>query len=272
MSISDACPAGMGGYSHKGFAWQFYLPDDLKFRASNNLLEHMAGIISPWVDILAGHLNTGDCSLSMTDSTTSKGWMRKTNFKEDKNGIQATIRIEVAQSHMAGFMDHGIREYSQWFRGIENNMADALSQDMDRSDDELTQIYFTHVPSQVPNSLKIVPLPNKIVSWVTLLLQRLPVQLQYSKEHTKTTLGCGDDGKNTANPQASKKIYSLSNSQSNTEDTFSVVSPWLCMKEDFQDRVMLPWLQAQSVVPSATWQQPSGVTDTRICHMTNMEL
>ncbi len=84
---SDTCPAGMGGYSHKGFAWQFYLPDNLKFRASYNLLEHMVGIISPWVNILAGRLNNGDCSLSMTDSTTSEGWMRKTNFKEDKNGI-----------------------------------------------------------------------------------------------------------------------------------------------------------------------------------------
>ncbi len=99
---SDTCPAGTGGYSHEGFTWQFYLPNNLKFRASNNLLEHMAGIISPsWVDILAGHLNNGDCSLSMTDSTSSKGWMQKMNFKEDKNGIQATIRIEVAQSHAA---------------------------------------------------------------------------------------------------------------------------------------------------------------------------
>ena len=51
---SDLCPAGMGGYSHQGFAWRFYLPDDLKFRASNNLLEHMASVISPWIDILAG--------------------------------------------------------------------------------------------------------------------------------------------------------------------------------------------------------------------------
>ncbi len=158
---SDACPVGMGGYSHKRFAWQFYLPEDLKFRASNNLLEHMAGIISPWVDILAGHLNDGDCSLSMTDSTTSKGWMRKMNFKEEKHKIQATIRIEVAQSHAAQFMDHGVRKYSQWFRGIENNMADALSQDMDRSEDKLTQILFTHIPSQALNSFKIVPCPTR---------------------------------------------------------------------------------------------------------------
>jgi hypothetical protein len=110
---SDACSAGMGGYNHKGFTWQFYLPDNLKFRSSNNCLEHMAGIISPWVDILVGCLNNRDCSLSMTDSTTSKGWMQKTNFKEDENRIQATIRIEVAQSHTARFMNHGIHKYSQ---------------------------------------------------------------------------------------------------------------------------------------------------------------
>ncbi len=51
---SDSCPAGLGGYSHKGWAWQYYLPADQKFKASNNLLEHLAAVISPWVDILAG--------------------------------------------------------------------------------------------------------------------------------------------------------------------------------------------------------------------------
>ncbi len=42
----------------------------------------------------------------MTDSTTSKGWTRKTNFKEDVGGIQATIRIKVAHSHASRFMTH----------------------------------------------------------------------------------------------------------------------------------------------------------------------
>jgi hypothetical protein len=32
----DSYPTGLGGYSHKGFAWHWYLPDNLKFRASNN--------------------------------------------------------------------------------------------------------------------------------------------------------------------------------------------------------------------------------------------
>ncbi len=73
---SDSCPAGLGGYSHEGFAWRWYLPENLKFRASNNLLEHLAAIILPWVDILAGRLNSQDCNLSMTDSTTTEGWLK----------------------------------------------------------------------------------------------------------------------------------------------------------------------------------------------------
>jgi hypothetical protein len=29
---SDSCPAGLGGYSDQGFAWQFAIPDDLLFQ------------------------------------------------------------------------------------------------------------------------------------------------------------------------------------------------------------------------------------------------
>eukprot|EP00957_Ditylum_brightwellii_P099701 7595167-Ditylum_brightwellii.AAC.1 len=39
---SDSCPHGLGGYSHEGWVWRFYLPRELLFRASSNLLEHMA--------------------------------------------------------------------------------------------------------------------------------------------------------------------------------------------------------------------------------------
>jgi hypothetical protein len=91
---SDLCPAGLGGYSNKGFAWRYYLPQYLKFQASNNLLKHIAAIITSWVDIIAGRLTCGDCALSMTDSTTSEGWLKKTNFIEDgKSPIQATIAL-----------------------------------------------------------------------------------------------------------------------------------------------------------------------------------
>jgi len=57
---SDSCPHGLGGYSHMGFAWRFYLPEELRFRASNNLLEHLASIITVWIDIIAGRIGAED--------------------------------------------------------------------------------------------------------------------------------------------------------------------------------------------------------------------
>jgi hypothetical protein len=91
-SRSDSCPKGLRGYSHQGYAWHYYLKPELQFQASNNLLEHLAAIITPWVDLLAGRLKNGNCALLMTDSSTSEGWLRKTNFIEDgKDPIQATI-------------------------------------------------------------------------------------------------------------------------------------------------------------------------------------
>ena len=81
INRSDSC----------GFAWRFELQPGLRFWASNNLLKFMASIISPWIDILAGRFN---CALSMTDSTMSAGWIRKTNFKMDNvDPIEASTRI-----------------------------------------------------------------------------------------------------------------------------------------------------------------------------------
>ena len=77
---SDSCPFGLGGYLDKGFAWRFEIPEALWFRASDNLLEYLASIITSWVGMLAGHLKQGNRALLMMDSSTSAGWLPKTNF------------------------------------------------------------------------------------------------------------------------------------------------------------------------------------------------
>jgi hypothetical protein len=66
----------------------------------------------------------------MTNSTTSAGWIRKTNFKEDKvdpnpnpDPIEASTRIMVARHHAALFIESDIKEYSQWFEGKKNQVA-----------------------------------------------------------------------------------------------------------------------------------------------------
>ena len=191
----DSCPFSLGGYLDEGFAWRFKLPEELHLRASNNLLEYIATIISPWIDMLAGRLNQGDCALLMTDSSTSAGWLRKTNFREvignDTDLIQAQVCIETAQHHATLFLQTGIKEYSQWFPGKENNVADALFHDFNCSACELTKILRETCPSQLPKHFQIAPLPNEISSWLTALLLKLPMQELLWEAHTRTTLGRG---------------------------------------------------------------------------------
>jgi hypothetical protein len=256
---SDSCPAGMGGYSHEGFAWRFYIPDHLQGRASNNLLEHIGCIVTPWIDMIAGRLGAGDCSLSMTDSSTSEGWQRKTNFKEfGEEPIQAEVRIDVAREDAQRRMDYKVKNYSQWFPGSDNDVSDALSRDDDRGDEELTNILRTFVPSQVPSHFKIVPLPNEISSWLTSLLLRLPVKEQLQEKHTRTKLGRGGDSENGAIPSVSSTTTTLKTSQEVRESASLEHLPWLCVGGGFQDQLMTPWLRAQSEVPSHLWHRPSG--------------
>ncbi len=252
----------MGGYSHKGFAWQFYLPTKLKFRTSNNLLEHIAAIIMPWIDIIAGCIKKGNCALLMTNGTTSEGLLRKSNFiKDGKDPIQATVWLKVARLHATHYLSTGIRECSQWFRGADNNVADALSRDNDRTDDKLTQILRSHCPSQLPLHFKIVPLLKKIASWLTSLLLRLPVKQQLVETHSTTKLGCGTATQSTATASNLETTSSSRTCPKHTESKSSEVLPWLCIKDNFLGHVMLPWLKAQSQIPSTMWLRSSGKTD-----------
>ncbi len=69
------------------------------------------------------------------------GWSKLTNFKENgEDPIQATVRIDIAQSHAMRMFENGIVGYSQWFRVDLNDVSDALSRDNNRSDEVLTNI------------------------------------------------------------------------------------------------------------------------------------
>jgi hypothetical protein len=198
--------------------WRYYLDPHLKFQASNNLLKHIVAIITPWVDIIAGRLTCGDCALSMTNSTTLEGWLKKANFIEDrKYPIQATIHLEVACLHASHYLSHKIREYSQWFRGADNHVANALSWDDNRTDEELTKILHSHCPSQLPEHFRIVPLPNKITLWLTLLLLWLPVKPGLAEEHTKMTLGRETATSTIVTASDLEEIISLTTSPNNRE-------------------------------------------------------
>ncbi len=70
---SDLCPHGLGVCNHLGKAWHFYLSPHFIYNALNNLLERLAAIIMPWIEVFDSNIMHGDCSLSLTDSNTSEG-------------------------------------------------------------------------------------------------------------------------------------------------------------------------------------------------------
>ena len=43
---NNSCPFGHGGYSVVGNRWRWRIPPDLRFRATNNLLKHLANLAS----------------------------------------------------------------------------------------------------------------------------------------------------------------------------------------------------------------------------------
>jgi hypothetical protein len=116
----------------------------------------------------------------MTDSMTSEGWLKKTNFIEDgKSPIQATIRLEV------------------------------------------------------PPHFKIVPLPSKIILWLTSLLRRLPQKQELAEEHMRTTLGRGLATSNTATASALTGTISLTECPDSTESLSWGLLLWLYVKGKF---------------------------------------
>jgi hypothetical protein len=96
----------------------------------------------PWINIINGRLKQGDCALLMTNSTTPKGWMKKSDFDEYSNDpIQVMTCVDAARQYTQLFMDADAKGYSQWCIGKQNNIADPLSQDWHRNNGKLTSIF-----------------------------------------------------------------------------------------------------------------------------------
>ena len=172
----DSCPAGLGGYSNQGFAWCFRIPDNLLFRTSNNLLEFLAAIITPWIDILSGHLNPGDCALLMTDSTTAKGWMKNWTSTRPVTTPFKHQPMSKRQGNMPKYF------WTQMWRdtvsGLQGKRTMSLILSL-KIGTELTmnlpQFFSPSSQIRFQTHFKILLLPSNISSWLTSPLQQFPV-------------------------------------------------------------------------------------------------
>ena len=265
---NDSCPFGLGGYDVRASGWRWIIPPELRFRATNNLLEHLANIVSIKLGLIDGSIKKGDCVLSMSDSIVSCSWLKKSNFDEEPDiledgtfkmdPLQAEVRAEIAREHALTMMENEICEYPQWFPGVQNVIADALSRDDDRDDETLTNLLISHFPEQVSSHFKIVQLPKEISVWLTSVLQKLPVREQLREEHTRTKIGRGNDSASTPSPLESTTIPTSTTSTGTNESESCALLRKQCEKAGFPAQLMKPWLNQLSEMPSHMWRRPSG--------------
>ena len=143
------------------------MPIDLRLRTSINSLEFIACVITVWVDMLAGVIQPEDCIFSQTNNTSAAGWLRKSNFAEEDDEF---IQLVTARKLASLVMDSKSCIYSQWFLGESNSISDSLSRDFHVDPSHLCNLLCDNFPLQVPFGLRLLLLPNEIVSWVTSLL------------------------------------------------------------------------------------------------------
>ena len=270
---SDACPFGMGGFSLQGRAWRFFIPEELRFRATLNMLEHLSTIIGPWIDIIEGNMERFSCILSESDSTTSCGWLKKSNFKySDEESKELTkAKLQISRDHARRMMERDCCEYSQHIPGETNDLADALSRDFSIPNDHFTKLAFQFLPTQVPIDFKISPLPQEILSFLFSLLRELPSKTQQLEKHKKGKLGLGLAGMISSKKWNSTTTPSLTLSTNTKQTSSSQPSPNQSEIECTQEKAHPLSAVIQSEPPWTTFLRPSEKTTNTILGKTETE-
>ena len=258
ISWSDACPTGMGGFDHMGFAWRWEIPSEFQEAVAlrNNCLEFMASIITVWQAILHHRAKKEECFLSLGDNTSSVGWLHKANVDQTKN-----LPLFLASRKFAKIMltSHSCL-YSQHIPGVSNGVADALSRRFDLSDEELTSFILSSHASQVHPFFKIYPVHPEAASWMTYWLRKCNETKELLRTQKIKKQECGEDGQNMHLPLALVKTSgSLPCSQSNVL-TLLQPSPPRCEEENFLDQTKKTWLLQQSKRPWQNWVRSLGQT------------
>ena len=190
------------------------------------MLEHVASTIGPWVDIISGDLPQSSCILSMTDSTTSAGWLRKSNFMDESDTkMHSQAKMFVSREHAKRILQNNIREYSQWFKGCDNIIADSLSRDFHLDDVTLTSLFHSRFSQQIPPHFKIVPLQPEISSWIYVWLQNMPDCRQRHEELHSSRIELLSDGSVSSPRLIFPAMFSSQPSINNIESPSFLHSP-----------------------------------------------
>ena len=270
--INDASEHGLGGFATHGRAWRWCIPLKLRGRAHINLLEFIAQLISIWIDIIEGETKAQDCLLGMGDSTAAMGWLRRSNFRaKNEQDIEWLVKQKIARKVATIVLDSETVLYRQWFRGEDNVVADSLSRDCYFLTPRAHEKFLSQtVPNQLPQAFKIRPVPDEISSFVSSMLEQLPVQPLRCLPQKPSDLARSETGVLSSIASTWRSRSTSTSSRNSKRTSSSPPSPKPCVKHLSLKDLEHIWWREQSMPPSHMWLRPSGQTTGRTPDWTQM--
>ena len=265
---SDSCPFGLGGYTATGLAWRFYIPPSLRSEHTNNVLEFMAAIVTIWIDILTGGLPHFACILGCSDSSSTVGWMHRSNFNQSAKPVHGDLARHLARILMSAHCTL----YSQHQKGRFNVIADILSRWFFLTNTDLTHFLHSNYNTQMPTNFRISPLPSVISSWIISTLGKLQKTTACKMKRTKVAREHGNGGCPGWKMWASRETPILLGLPVLKEpDWLEALQSASADANTVLQDTRSHWLQGQSTRPSLTWRRPFRTTTNPTPDLTPME-
>jgi hypothetical protein len=257
-TYSDACEWGMGGFTSQGHAWRYKIPTHLQLRASINLLEFMAAIITVDLSIHKdNHQTKYPNILSYTDNSSALGWLYHSTFNPVKN-----LQHDKVARYFANLLfQNETTLYPEHIPGKHNVIADSLSRDFQLSDQKILHLFYSsqECSQQRPNKITIINLPTKTTSWIASILESMNPKTQSLPQPAASTLAASTFS-NHFSPNVGSMTHSSTNSHQTRRPSSSLDSRSASdtITTNLPPKPYSP--EALSTPPSQTWYRPSGKT------------
>ncbi len=265
VTITDACPAGLGGYSVKtGRAWRIAItqPHDI----SNNILEFLAAVVGIVSESEEGQIPRFGQILALTDNSSAVGWLQHANSNPQTSPKLYEIAIKLAEEcRLSSFSIHPLH-----IPGKSNCIADALSRLHHLNDEELTLFIHKNFQSQIPNNFRICQLPRNASSWTSSILATpRGSDTGRQRTHTRNVTGLGDDGTHssptsTCTTTPSSTDYNTNNGSTSASLSFKPSDQAISDQgrtSDFRQQTKESFASELYKLPLASWLRNSGAMD-----------
>jgi hypothetical protein len=260
ISRTDACEYGLGGYSlTTGRAWRWAIPPELQLRKSINFLEFLACVAEVLIAIPSDNIQPSDCLVSVGDNTTALGWIRKSNFADAK---EQTTHSALARNFATTTVEAGLCQRSQWFPGVENQVADLLSRDLTTPDTILTQRIHKLYPSQISPEFRIYPTPPDLDYLLHYWVRHGPETTESPPAIRQRPFHTFETFAPSSTVAKSEMTSTSKNSHSTTATSSSAHTHTQSEPRNFPrvQKEMTNWLQIHAKPPSMLFVRPSAST------------